>query len=93
MNKQRFFSLLIAVLCVLLLASSVLAMSSSTYRMDWFVPLTGSGGPASSSHYAINITVGQAAIGTSASPHAQSCLGYWCSSTGGRIYLPLVVRN
>jgi hypothetical protein len=64
------------------------------YRLDWFTPLTGSGGPASSANYAVNLTVGQSAIGASSSTNYGSCLGYWCgAAVEYRIFLPLVLRN
>jgi len=88
---------LLILAALLLLAGSVVAMSSDHYRLDWFVPLTGGGGgPASSTHYAVNFTVGQSAVGTASSTSYGGCLGYWCGvgvAVGHRIYLPLVVRN
>jgi hypothetical protein len=79
----------------LLLAGAALAMESDNYTLDWFTPLTGSGGGlASSSSYAINFTVGQTVVGTSDSTSYAGCLGYWCGvAAEHRIYLPLVVRN
>jgi len=69
-------------------------MSSDHYRLDWFVPLTGSGGAANSAHYAVNFTVGQSVIGASASTHYKGCLGFWCGAAAQyRVYLPLVLRN
>ena len=64
-------------------------------RLDWFTPLTGGGGgPASSTNYAVNLTVGQSAIGASASANYEGCLGYWCgTAVEYRVYLPLVLRN
>jgi hypothetical protein len=82
----------LAVLCIL--AGSVLAMSSASYRLDWFIPLVGSGGPASSTHYAVNLTVGQTAIGASASTHYTAGLGYWYGGAQQyRIFLPLVLNS
>lgn len=92
-------AILLALAVVLLLAGRALAMSSANFRLDWFVPLTGGGGgPAQSTNYAVNFTVGQSAIGASASTNYGGCLGYWCGITeavGGqyRIYLPLVMRG
>jgi hypothetical protein len=96
MNKRRFFSLLIVLLCLLWLANGVWAMSSTNYGLNWFVPLTGSGGPANSTNYSINVTVGQTAIGLSTSTNYGGCLGYWCNSEaeGQRnVYLPVIVKN
>lgn len=93
MNKRRILPLLLGALCLFLIAHSVLAMSSTNYRLDWFTPLTGSGGPASSTNYTVNVTVGQTAIGLSASTSYAGCLGYACDSGASRLYLPLVIRN
>ena len=85
---------LMTLLVLLLLTGSVLAMSSGNYRLDWFTPLTGSGGTANSAHYAAHFTVGQIAIAASTSANYTSCLGYWCGGASEyRIYLPLVLRQ
>jgi hypothetical protein len=80
---------------LLLLAGNALAgMSSTNYRLDWFTPLTGGGGgPASSTNYAVNFTVGQSAIGFSASDNYSAGLGYWYGIEEYRLYLPLVLRD
>ena len=90
--KRVMLSLLVVVL--LLGVCTVLALSSDNYRADWFTPLTGGGGgPAGSAHYAVNLTVGQTAMGVSSSSRYQACLGYWCGELFYRIYLPLVLRD
>ncbi len=88
-------SLTLVAFCLCLLASTVLAMSSANYRLDWFPPLTGGGGgPAASGSYAADLTVGQSAIGPSSSEYHQACLGYWCGMGGPwRLHLPLVLRS
>ncbi len=79
---------------LLLVAGSAGALSSADYRLDWFTPMTGSGGRVSSANYAVNLTVGQAVIGASSSTNYKVGLGYWYgAATEYRIYLPLVVRN
>lgn len=93
---MRRIGLLLALALVLLLAGRALAMSSTHYKLDWFVPLTsGGGGPAQSAHYKVNFTVGQSAIGVNlTSTNYRGCLGYWCGAGGEyRVYLPLVLRN
>jgi hypothetical protein len=95
---MKRIALFLTLAAVLLLAGRALAMSSEHYRLDWFVPLTGGGGgPAGSTHYAVNFTIGQSAVGTSSNTY-RACLGYWCgiaeaAAVSYRIYLPLVMRN
>lgn len=95
MTKRTLRVIAGGILCTLLVTGVVLAMSSTNYRLDWYVPLTsGGGGLASSAHYTVDFTVGQSAIGTSASSNYGSCLGYWCgAAVAYRIYLPLVLRD
>ena len=95
MNTRRLLPLAIVLLCVLVLAGNALAMRSDNYWLDWFTPLTGGGGgPAVSDNYAANFTVGQSAIGAAQSATHAVGLGYWFGvSGGGRIYLPLVMRD
>ncbi len=82
-------------LVLLLLTGSALAMSSPNYSLDWFTFMTGAGGgEANSAHYAVNFTVGQTAIGTSASEHYGSGLGYWYGLPANlRNFLPMVMKN
>jgi len=89
---MKRIAILLTLAVLLLLAGRALAMSSANYRLDWFTPLTGSGGAASSAHYAVNFTVGQTAIGSGFSTNYKGCLGFWCSGGYG-VYLPLVLRN
>ena len=88
-------TILLALLIIFLLSTgSALAMSSANYKLDWFVPLTGSGGSEmSSTNYKAYVTIGQTAIGASASTNYGACLGYWCGQLpGGRLHLPLIMR-
>ena len=92
---RRRVTVLLALTAILLLAGSALAMSSTNYRLDWFTPMTGGGGaPASSASYAVNLTVGQTAIGASSSANYGVGLGYWYGAAAQfRIFLPLLLRN
>jgi hypothetical protein len=93
MSKQKMIVLVAALVCGLLLTSSALALSAA-YRLDWLVPLTGGGGgPASSTHYEANLTVGQTAIGASTSTNYKASLGYWYGIPAYNFYLPLVLKN
>jgi hypothetical protein len=85
--------LLFTLAALLLLANGVLATSVQDYHLDWLTLAGGGGGPSGSGSYAVNLTIGQAAIGTAAGLEHQACLGYWCGAARPwRVYLPLVVR-
>ena len=86
--------LILTVLVLLVVASSVLAMASTGYKLDWFTPMTGGGGaPGSSANYAVNLTIGQTVIGTASSASYQVGLGYWYGAVvPSNIFLPLVQR-
>ena len=92
-------SVLLALVGCLLLVGVALAMSSANYRLDWFTPLTGSGGAASSGTYGAHLTVGQVVVGRAASTNYGACLGYWGRGCAGgaivryAIYLPVVTKN
>jgi hypothetical protein len=70
------------------------AMSSAHYKLDWFTPLTGGGGgPASSTHYAVNLTIGQTVVGASSSASYRVGLGYWYGiAQQFKVYLPIVIK-
>ncbi len=91
--KQK--AILLAVMISLALAGSALGMSSTNYRLDWFTPLTsGGGGAASSTNYAVNLTIGQAATGGSSSANYAAGLGYWYGmAMQYKVYLPIILRN
>ena len=93
MNERKTIALLVVLLCILL-TGSALAMSSTNYRLDWHTPLTsGGGGAASSTDYAVNLTIGQAAIGGSLSANYATALGYWYGVEQQlRVYLPIVLK-
>ncbi len=92
MSNRKMIVLVAAFVCGLL-ASSVLALSAA-YQLDWLVPLTGGGGgPASSTNYKVNLTVGQTVIGASSSTNYKASLGYWYGIPAYNFYLPLVLKN
>ena len=93
MNERKTIALLAVLLCILW-TGSALAMSSTNYKLDWFTPLTsGGGGAASSTNYAVNLTIGQAAIGGSSSANYAVGLGYWYgAAVQYKIFLPIVLR-
>ena len=93
MNERKTIALLAVLLCILW-TGSALAMSSTNYKLDWFTPLTsGGGGAASSTNYAVNLTIGQSAIGGSSSANYAVGLGYWYGAAAQyKIFLPIVLR-
>ena len=96
MSKWKITVLIAVLLISLLLASHALAISSPNFHLDWFTPMTGGGGgPASSTSYVINFTVGQTVVGASASEYYGSGLGYWYGLLSYIIhnFLPLVMKN
>jgi hypothetical protein len=95
MKTKPLVAILIVLALVLLVAGSALAMSSTNYRLDWYVTLSGGGGgPSSSTSYAANFTVGQVAAGASSSTNYEAGLGYWYGAGGQyAVFLPLVLRN
>jgi hypothetical protein len=96
MKKPAF---LLVIIALLLLVQSVWAMSSTSYQLDWFTPITGSGGArASSTHYTGRITAGQTATGNLSSPGYTACLGFWCSehtrvAVSYDLFLPMISRG
>ncbi len=95
MKTKHLPMLLIVLVLVLLLAGNALAMSSTNYRLDWFVQLSGGGGgPASSTSYAANVTVGQLAAGPSSSVNYEVQFGYWAGAGSPyAVFLPLVMKS
>lgn len=92
MDKHKLLIGVAGLLVVLLLAGVALAQSSTGFDLSWHV-LSGGGGPAESTHYAMNGTVGQAAVGFSDSASYGMQSGYWQNWLDRRIYLPLIVRG
>ncbi|HEY6073910.1 MAG TPA: hypothetical protein VIV15_11065 [Anaerolineales bacterium] len=78
MKHTLLAAILVLGLC-LAMAQAVLAMNTTNYRVDWLLPLTGGGaGPANSSLYSANVTIGQTNIGSAGSTSYMLCAGYWC---------------
>ena len=65
--------IVLTLVALLLLGGNALAgMSSPDYRLDWLTLAGGGGGPASLDSYGVNLTVGQAAIGTASGTEYQA---------------------
>lgn len=94
MKSKTFLAIIAALVLVLLVSVSALAMTSPSFWLDWFTPLSGSGGgPSSSTSYTANITIGQSAVGPAASTNYKLGLGYW-SGAGNpyAVFLPAVTK-
>lgn len=90
---KRIYVLVILVI-LLSLAGSALAMSSESYRLDWFTLLnTAGGGTYSSENYTLSVTIGQTAVGSPSGTGTQACIGFWCwVESLYKILLPRVER-
>jgi hypothetical protein len=92
MKLKVLLSVLLLLLLMVVLVQSAAAMVSTNYRVEWFVPLSGGGGAASSTNYMVNITVGQTAIGSSTSTNYTTGMGFWSAVWNWLVHLPLIVR-
>jgi hypothetical protein len=94
MNKRTFLVLLTGLLVVLAAVSIAWAQTSSSFDLSWYV-LAGGGERAGGTHFALNGTLGQGAVGLSDSTSFQMQSGYWhgASLPRYRVYLPMVLRS
>jgi hypothetical protein len=94
MKSKIFMVVSVAIVLVLLAFASANAMSSANYLLNWFTPLSGSGGgPTSSSSYTANITIGQTGTGLSSSANYAAQEGYWAGTDDPyRAFLPLIKK-
>ena len=83
-------------LALLLFVSIALAQVSDNYDLSWHT-IAGGGGPMSSANYALNGTIGQAAIGPATDTNYDQGAGYWYGvviQVGPfEIYLPLILKG
>lgn len=89
---KKWLILLLIIILGLWVTPNVLAVESPNYRLEWFTPLTGSGGQMSSVNYQIEFSLGQTAIGAPKSSNYSLCLGFWCRELMGQVFLPLILR-
>ncbi len=91
--KARVIRLAVLLLILLVLAvSSVQAMGSTNYLVDWFHPMTGTGMISDSSHYAVELTVGQTSILQAGSANVKADLGYWRPIQFLAFYFPSIKK-
>jgi hypothetical protein len=85
--------LLPGLIVLLLVTTSVLAMSSANFGLDWHTALMGSGGASQSGQYAVNVTVGQSAISAAQGSNYRVGMGYWSGLLPNfPLYLPVIRR-
>lgn len=91
---KRNWLIAIAVLALVLVVAQVAqAMSSANYRLDWFAPLTASGGASASANYGLKISIGQTVSQPSASSNYKAQMGYWAGAIDPyAIQLPLILK-
>ena len=93
--KPKVLRVVSVVLVLLFLISvSATGMSSLNYLLNWFTPLSSSGGDASNSaSYSANITIGQTITGLSSSPNYRAWTGYWSGTDDPyHVYVPVVKK-
>lgn len=91
---MRWKRIVLILMIFLVLTNSVMAMSSPNFEIDWMVPLSGGGGPASSTNYAIHLTIGQTATGLAQSANFRTGWGFWHGIREAiwELFLPLIQR-
>ena len=95
MKSKSLLAVAVALVFVLLVSITVLAMASPNFVLNWFTPLNGSGGgPSTSASYAANFTIGQTAAGASSSTNYKLNLGYWAGiGNPTNTYLPMLRKG
>ena len=93
MKKTHIAALSLAALLICLVAGTAWAGQSAHYAINWQV-LSGGGAPAvSAGGVSLNGSLGQTAIGPSASTSFKLGAGYWLEAGTTPVYLPIVFKN
>jgi len=93
MKKTHIAALGLAALLICLVAGTAWAGQSAHYAINWQV-LSGGGAPATSAGgVSLNGSLGQTAIGPSASTSFKLGAGYWLEQAAGPVYLPIIFKN
>jgi hypothetical protein len=89
--KRKWLIAIAALAAVLVVAQVAQAMASPNYRLDWFAPLTASGGASASTSYKMDISIGQTVSQNSAGSGYKAQMGYWAGVIDAyAIHLPLI---
>ena len=92
MRAKTWLVLIVVVIC-LMLAAHAQAAASPGYQVNWLTVASGGGGSAASAHYAVDVSVGQTAIGEGLSTHYRGAWGFLAGLDAlWRIVVPLVLR-
>lgn len=92
MKRGRAFVLVLCIVALLALVGSAFANAPEGYDLSWKV-IGGGGGRATSAEYALEGTIGQAAIGPASGGNYQLGGGFWYGlGEIYRVYLPLVLK-
>jgi hypothetical protein len=93
MNSRRIL-VIILWLALLLATTSIVAtkdLRGLNTDLAWNV-ISAGGGNASSASYSMEATLGQPIVGPSSSLDTRLSAGFWQSSVGYRIFLPILLR-
>lgn len=66
---------------------------TQNFWMDWFAPMTGTGGVSISPNFSMNLTVGQTITGHVVSTGFAVNLGYWQNWDPLSVFLPIIVKQ
>jgi hypothetical protein len=94
MKSKVLIVVIVAIALVFLVSASALAMVSPNYLLNWFTPLSGTGGgPSISTSYSANTTIGQTITGLLASTNYKVRAGYWAGVDAPyTVYVPLMKK-
>ena len=88
---------LLLLLLLLLVVNAAQAGASTSYALNWLIPLTSGGGSrAASASYVAHLSLGQTAVGATASTSYGMQLGFWQTflhNLGNlSVWLPLLMK-
>ncbi len=67
------------------------ALANGGYDLSWHA-IAGGGGHSSSSHYALDGSIGQPVAVTSGGGNYTLCAGFWCTEMPQRTMLPVMLK-
>lgn len=87
-------TLFLALIALILVTGIVLAGTTQTPAIDWWV-IGGGGDHLEQGIYTLDNTIGQPVVGVVSNGNYELCAGFWCGTAPGEyeIYLPVLLRN